>query len=202
MEQCEFPTNSSTLEHTISSADNDRKIIYDELLPMLLKLFSNLNLSWNKTLLSQFQAARITFHDYGSSWFFDFSYKHDVALIAVTQPVPVFVDICTKFIVTGEDVFQLDHDPSAFWLAEQQDSIPGFEPVKDTLNSYISCNLHIRNGVVSEIEVISWNGERINYQTLYSDICYGQRIYRINEPWVATELSKSSQENCSGRDSL
>lgn len=191
MEQSEFPKDSLTLEHTMSSTDNDREIMHNEMLPMLMKLFSTLNLSWKKTLMTQFQTAQIAFYDYGSSWFFDFSYEHDVTPISVTQPVPIFVDICTKLIVTGEDVLQLVGDPTAYWLRECQCCNPGFT-VKSASNSYISCYLHIKSGLVFELEVVNWNGQKINYHALYADLCHGQRIYRINEPWIAEELSKSS----------
>ena len=58
-------------------------------------LFTDLELSWNRTLDVQMQAAQATFRDCYRSYRFEFAYcSRNVPFVQAAQRVPLFIDLC------------------------------------------------------------------------------------------------------------
>lgn len=172
------------LELTTSNNTSEQK----QILELILKAFIDLRLTWNEQVITQIKSAEITFEDCRSSYFFDFSYHADVPKLQVTQRVPVLIDFCSKFWVENETTHKLKNHPNFYWIKEMKNVTPAFR-ASDKANSYISAYLHILDGKISELEVVNWNGQAIDPCELHDLALCGERLYRANENWIASELS-------------
>ena len=175
------------LELTTSNNASAQK----QILELILKAFIDLRLTWNEQVITQIKSAEITFEDCRSSYFFDFSYHTDIPKLQVTKRVPVLIDFCSKFLVENETIHELKNRPNFYWVKEMENVTPSFQ-ASGKANSYISTYLHILDGKISELEVVNWNGQAIDSCVLYELVLCGERIYRINENWIAAELRKKT----------
>lgn len=157
---------------------------------VLFSLFLDLNLRWNVVLKEQFNSAKVEFHNCGSSWFFDFYYDRNVSPIQTTQRVPVIIEICEEFVVTGNAVKRLSAKNS-FWIEERSHPVSEFYANPDVAQNYTGIYMHFNDGIVCEIEVVDWNGKEIEETTLFSEIAIGQRMYRIAENKLIEEIRVS-----------
>ena len=173
------------LELTTSNNASAQK----QILELILKAFIDLQLTWNEQVITQIKSAEITFEDCRSSYFFDFSYHADVPKLQVTQRVPVLIDFCSEFLVEKETIHKLKNHPNFYWVKETKNVTLAFR-ASDKANSYISAYLHILDGKVSELEVVNWNGQAIDPCELHDLALCGERLYRVNEKWIAAELSE------------
>ena len=159
-----------------------------QILELILKAFIDLRLTWNEQVVTQIKSAEITFEDCRSSYFFDFSYHADVPKLQVTQRVPVSIDFCEEFRIDNKNVHKLKNHPNSYWMKEVENVTPPFQ-ASGKANSYISTYLHILDGKISELEVVNWNGQAIDPCELHDLALCGERLYRVNENWIASELS-------------
>ena len=162
-----------------------------QILRLILKAFIDLRLTWNSQVLKQIKSAEITFEDCCSSFFFDFAYHTDIPKLQVAQRIPVSIDFCEEFRIDNKNVHKLKNRPNSYWMKEVENVTPPFQ-ASGKANSYISTYLHILDGKISELEVVNWNGQAIDSCVLHELVLCGERIYRINENWIAAELSKKT----------
>ena len=123
-------------------------------------LFTDLELSWNRTLDVQMQAA---------------------------QRVPLFIDLCPTNAPLPQGVRGLGQDPDACWVREPACCLPSFCAYQDNPNCTVSAYLHIVRSRIAELEIVDWDGIS-DCRTLCAHIRSAARIYRVNEDWIASEL--------------
>lgn len=84
----------STLEFITSESDWDEPSVR-QLFFTIWGLFTDLELSWNRTLDMQIQSAQVMFRDSYRSYRFEFAYRsRNTPFVQAAQRVPLFVDLC------------------------------------------------------------------------------------------------------------
>lgn len=128
----------------------------------MLEMFLSLNFSWKETLLQQIQESVVCSEYLGSSFFINFSVSPNKKLIAVSERVPI--EILVDHAMDNTDV-------SVFYKREK------IVFANDGNKSPTGFNLHIINGVISEIEAYSLAGDILDLK----HICAGKRYCFILE---------------------
>lgn len=151
-------------------------------------LFTDLGLSWNRTLDVQMQAAQATFRDCYRSYRFEFAYRfRNVPFMQTVQRVPLFIDLCPKSAPLPQGVRSLGRNPDAWWVREPAYCLPGFCAYQDNPNCTVSAYLHIVHSRIAELEIVDWDGIS-DCCALCAHIRSAARIYRVSEDRIASEI--------------
>ena len=177
----------STLEFITSESDWDEPSVR-QLFFTIWGLFTDLELSWNRTLDMQIQSAQVMFRDSYRSYRFEFAYRsRNIPFVQAAQRVPLFVDLCPPNAPLPQGGRSLGQNPDACWVREPACCLPSFCAYQDNPNCTVSTYLHIVRSRIAELEIVDWDGIS-DCRALCAQIRGAARIYRVNEDWIASEL--------------
>ena len=122
----------------------------------IIAMFLDLDFSWKEKLIEQIQKSVVSTENRGSSYFLDFSVADNVESIVLIDRVPI--EILVDHVLNDNSVSVFDERREVLFSTSCEVSPTGF-------------NLHMCDGVISEVEVYSLTGEMLDLL----NICNGKK---------------------------
>lgn len=133
-------------------------------------------------LYKQISVAAVSDSDCVSSYFIDLCVKETVLPIPTSVSVPVSIEICPDCEPVSADREISEHFRQtgiARWLETGEQS-PEFT-LPQGYADYCGINMHFKDGIINEIEVVNFAGLPINFNHIISGSSSRKRLYRYND---------------------
>lgn len=144
-------------------------------------------------LYKQISVATVSDSDCVSSYFIDLCVKEAVPPIPISVSVPVSIEICPDFEPVSADreiSEQFRQTGTARWL-ETGEQFSEFT-LPQGYADYYGINMHFKDGIINEIEVVNFAGLPINFNHIISGSASRKRLYRYNDKnWFEAVVSKN-----------
>lgn len=164
---------SELIKRIENLSDFDRRIldiIFESPLPYLDILFKQL-------CASTFKRENCI-----TSYFLDFYFDTPVIPIQTSITVPVSIDICPdiELCLFDDKMAEYYKKTGTAHLLESVNS-PKIHFIPHNDDFYNGINIHFKNGIIKELEVVNWAGSPIDYRRIISDVGNWKKIFRYND---------------------